>query len=102
MGKLAWLVGLFLVSTGIFAALRVYSVGWDGATYNGYDPWAPLFQGLGGALFPLMVAAVIAGLRKLFSRSSSFLSTLLIVFAVATIFFAVNGFYVADYERSLR
>ena len=86
----------------MWTGLRVYSVGWDEATYNGYDPWAPLFFGLGGALLPLMVATVIAGVWKLFSRSSSFLSVLLIVFVVMTIFFAVPNFYVANYERSLR
>ncbi len=76
MRKLVWFVGLFLVSTGIFAALRVYSVGWDGATYtyDGYDPWAPLFNGLGTAVVPLMAATVIAGVWKLFSRSSRFLN----------------------------
>lgn len=84
-----------LVSTCVFAAVYVYRYGLDAATYNGHDPWALFFLGIGGAFVPLAIATVIAGIRKLVSRSSSFLSGWLVIFAIATVLFAAPTFYVA-------
>ena len=94
---LFYVVVAILVSTGVFAAAHVYRYGWDAATYNGHDPWAVFFFGMGGAFVPLTVATVIAGIRKLVSRSSSFLSGWLVIFAIATVLFAAQLFYVAAY-----
>lgn len=84
-----------MASTAVFAAAHVYRYGWDAATYNGQDPWALFFFGIGGAFVPLAVSTVIAGIRKLVSRSSGFLRGWLVIFAIATVLFAAPSFYVA-------
>ena len=86
--------GAILLSIGVFAAAHVYRYGWNAATYNGHDPWALFFFGIGGAFVPLIVATVIAGIWRTFSRSSSFISVWLMIFGIATVLFAVPTFYV--------
>ena len=95
MRKVIFVVGAVLFSTGVFAAAHLYRYGWDAATYNGQDPWALFFLGIGGAFVPLIVATVIAGIWKLVFRSSSFVSGWLVVFGIATVLFAAPTFYVA-------
>ncbi len=67
----------FLCVTALFVAITVYQVGWDNATYGGADPWSLLFRGVGGTAVPLTIATLIAGLWKLFSRSSRFLARII-------------------------
>lgn len=84
-----------MASTAVFAAAHVYRYGWDAATYNGQDPWALFFFGIGGAFVPLVVSTLIAGIRTLVSRSNGFLRGWLVMFTIATILFAAPTFYVA-------
>lgn len=90
-----YVIVAILASTGIFAAAYVYRYGWDAATYNGHDPWALFFFGVGGAFVPLAIATVIAGIRQFVSRSSNFLRGWLVIFGITTVLFAAPTFYVA-------
>jgi hypothetical protein len=89
------IVVAILASTAVFAAAHVYRYGWDAATYNGQDPWALFFFGIGGAFAPFVVATAAAGIRKLISGSSSLLKWWLVIFATTTVLFAAPIFYVA-------
>ena len=56
----------------LFAALRIYKVGFEVATYGGRDPWSVLFFAVGAASVPIVIATLFSGLIKLFQRSLDF------------------------------
>ena len=89
-----YVVVAILVSTGVFAAAYVHRYGWDAATDNGLDPWALFFFGIGDAFLPLAVATVMAGIRKLLDRETSFLTDWLVTVAIITVLFAALYLYV--------
>lgn len=93
---LLFVIVAIMASTAVFALAHVYRYGWDAATYNGQDPWAVFFLGIGGAFVPLAISAVIAGIRTPLSRSSGFLRAWLVIFTIATLVFAAPTFYVAS------
>ena len=89
-----------LCATAIFAAIKVHQYGWDNATYGGADPWSLFFSGVGAATVPLTAATAIAGLWKLFSKSSSFLDVWLVVFFLSAMFFVYTSYKVVEYEKT--
>jgi cell division protein FtsW (lipid II flippase) len=96
---LKFLIPLIL-AVAVFGALMVYRSGWDAMTRGGTDVWGLLFEALGGAIPPVAVGLVVAGLIKLFNRSVHFLNAYLVVFLIAFAVFAVSYLTVARYERN--
>jgi hypothetical protein len=85
MRSIGFLSSMTLLIIGIFASAMLLRYGWDDLTYNGHDPWALFFYGARGAFWPIIIATIIAGVRKIGFRSSSFVVTWLWSSAVATV-----------------
>ena len=86
---------IVLMGVAVFAAAFVARHGWDGATDFGNDIWGLLFFGAGGAFIPLSISVLIAGIRKLLNRTSSFYTTWVWIFTICVIVFATPTFFVA-------
>lgn len=101
--KNAMLIALAIAMvSSLFTWLVLYRVGWASATQNGHDPWALFFYGIGGAAVPIGLATVIAGVWKLVSRASHFLTIWFVVLFFSTAFFGYTSYTAAKYEKTSR
>jgi hypothetical protein len=96
---LKFLIPLIL-AVSFFAWQIVDRDGWDAATFEGGDPWAPVFGGLGGASVPMAIALLIAGITRIFSRETSFLNAWLVIFLIAFTIVAITSLTAARKENA--
>jgi hypothetical protein len=86
---------IILMGVAVFAASYVSRHGWDEATYFGRDIWGLFFFGAGGVSIPLVISVLVAGVRKLSYRVTSFYVTWVWTFIVCVVVFSAPTFYVA-------
>ena len=65
------------------------------------DPFGFFAENLGATAGPALIAALLAGLTKLFMRSSKFLNIWLIMFVILASVFTCSRYVVAEYESSV-
>ncbi|MEM1149281.1 MAG: hypothetical protein AAGI03_01820 [Pseudomonadota bacterium] len=97
MNSTLWVIGLVALGTALSARLAVIRYGWNELTYGGADPWAVLFYGLGGTAPALGIAVLVAGVRKLLVRSSSFFHAWVVTYVAASGVFACTTYRAATH-----
>lgn len=100
MGRAFGIIVLAIgIGTGLFAGLDLYRFAGNPSMSAGADPWSALFSRLGGVAAPALVALILAGVWKLFSRGASFINIWLIMFVISAGVMGWSYFSVIIYEK---